>query len=350
MVTFEINGQVANVEEGMTILDAAKKLGIKIPHLCYDPRLKPYGGCRLCLVEIEGARNPVPSCAAKVTEGMKVQTDTVTLHEIRKTIVELLLSNHPQECLTCENTGQCALQDIAYELGVREISFEGEKHFHTVTDPSPFVEREMDKCIVCARCVRICRDVQHCSVYTLAFRGFEIIPTTPYDKPLTESNCVFCGQCISTCPTGALTSKISRFKGRPWQTQSTTTTCPYCGVGCQLELITKDGEIIDIQTFPGEGVNKGNLCVKGRFGYGFVNHHERLKTPYIRKEGELKEASWDEALDYIAVRLKEVKKESGPDAIGFLSSSKCTNEENYLLQRLARAAIGTNNIDNCARL
>lgn len=349
-INFTINDKKIKVEAGKTILEIAKAEGIHIPTLCHDPRLKPYGACRVCLVEVEGAKSFLPSCTTLATDGMVVKTNTVALYEIRRTIVGLLLSDHPLECLTCESAGRCRLQDLAYELNLEEIMHKGERHSYTVEDFNPFIERDHNKCVLCGRCVRICTEVQGCGVFEFANRGFETITTTPFDRSLMETPCVFCGQCVSTCPVGALTGKLRKYKGRIWETIQTVTTCPYCGVGCQLRLYAKNGEVIGVSADLEEGVNKGNLCVKGRFGYEFINHPERLKAPLIRKGGKFIEASWDDALSLVATRFLETKEKYGANAIGGLSSAKCTNEENYLFQKFMRAVVGTNNVDHCARL
>jgi len=349
-INLTINDKNITAGADRTILEVAQENGIFIPTLCHDPRLKPYGACRVCLVEVEGARGPVPSCATKISEGMIVRTDTVTLHEIRKTIIELLLASHPMECLTCQSGGNCALQDLAYMFGVEEPRFKGEPRKYVVEDYNPVIERDHRKCILCGRCVRICDEVMGIRVWGFANRGFDAIATTPYDRSLFSTKCVFCGQCVSSCPTGALIEKLSKYKGRIWETEQTVTVCPYCGVGCEIKLQTKNGQVIGVTADVGRGVNNGNLCVKGRFGFGFVNHPDRLKNPLIKKRGKLVEASWEEVIETVGKKLAKIKEKHGPDAIAALSSAKCTNEENYLMQKLMRAAIGTNNIDHCARL
>jgi NADH-quinone oxidoreductase subunit G/formate dehydrogenase alpha subunit len=349
-VNLTINGKNIIAEQGKTVLEAAKENGIFIPTLCYDPRLKPYGACRVCLVEVEGARGPVPSCATPISEGMVVQTDTVTLYEIRKTITELLIANHPMECLTCQSTGNCALQDLAYMFGIEEPRFKGEQRKYTVEDYNPVIERDHRKCILCGRCVRICDEIMGIRVWGFANRGFDAIVTTPYERSLFDTKCVFCGQCVSTCPTGALIEKLSKYRGRVWETEQTVTICPYCGVGCEIKLHTKNNEVIGVTADVGLGVNNGNLCVKGRFGFGFINHPDRLQTPLVKKRGKFVEATWEEALEVVSKNLAKIKKKYGADAIAALSSAKCTNEENYLMQKFMRAVIGTNNIDHCARL
>ncbi len=349
-VSLTINEQKITGEQGKTILEIARENGVFIPTLCHDPRLKPYGACRMCLVEVEGAKGPVPACATNISEGMVVQTDTVTLHEIRKTIIELLLANHPIECLTCQSTGGCSLQDLAYMFGIEELRFEGEQKKYAIEDYNPVIERDHRKCILCGRCVRICDEVMGIGVWGFANRGYEAIVTTPYERSLFDTKCVFCGQCVSTCPTGALTEKLTKYKGRVWETEQTVTVCPYCGVGCEMKLHTKNNEVIGVTANTGRGVNGGNLCVKGRFGFGFVNHPDRLKTPLVKKNGKFTEASWEEALQVVAKNISRIKEKYGTDALAALSSAKCTNEENYLMQKFMRAVIGTNNIDHCARL
>jgi len=349
-ISLTINNQKFEVEEGTTILEAAQENDIFIPTLCHDPRIKPYGACRVCLVEVEGAKAPVPSCATKVSEGMVVQTDSLTLEEIRKTIIELLLTNHPLECLTCQNAGNCALQDLAYMYGIEDIQFRGEQREYAVEDYNPVIERDHRKCILCGRCVRICDEVVGQRIWGFTNRGYQAIVTTPYERSLFDTKCVFCGQCVSTCPTGALTEKLSKYKGRIWETEQTDTVCSYCGVGCRMKLHTKNNEVVGVTADVNVGSNNGNLCVKGRFGFGFINHPDRLTTPLVRKRGKLVEATWEEALDRVAKNLSKIKDKYGADAIASLSSGRCSNEENYLLQKLLRGVIGTNNVDHCARL
>lgn len=349
-ITLSINGEEVSLDKEMTILEAAFKLGVEIPTLCHDPRLKPYGACRVCLVEVEGARAPLPACATNAADGMVVKTDTKEIHRLRKTVVELIISDHPLDCVTCEKCGNCALQDLAYKYDITESEFKGEKHSLEPQEDDPFIHRDLDKCILCGRCVRICDEVEHAFAIDFNYRGFKTQIGTTYGKSLKDTTCEFCGQCISTCPVGALIEKPRLDKGRLWELENTLTTCPYCGVGCTLELQTNNGEIVNVSAPLDIGVNGGNLCVKGRFGYDFVSSTERLKTPLIKKNGEFQEASWDEAIKLIAGRLSDIKKKHGPDSIAGLASAKCTNEENYIFQKFIRAAIGTNNVDHCARL
>ncbi len=349
-VTLTIDGRETTVPAGVTVLDAARAIGIPIPTLCTDPRLEAYGGCRVCLVEIEGGRCPVPSCATKVADGMVVTATSDHLTHLRKTVLELLLSDHPADCMTCEQAGSCELQDLAYELGADRETFAGQMHDYPLTDDNPFFVRDYNKCINCGRCIRICDEVQNRWVYDFIDRGFDSVPSTGLGMPITDTICELCGQCVSTCPTGALSSKLKERQGRSWQTKATNSVCPYCGVGCNLTLHAREGKVVDVTSPPERGPNYGNLCVKGRFGWAFVNSDERLTTPLIKKDGEFVEASWDEALELVAKELLDIKEAYGPDAIGGLASAKCTNEENYAFQKLFRQVIGTNNVDHCARL
>jgi formate dehydrogenase alpha subunit len=349
LVKLTINGQEIEVEAGTTILKAAELMGIDIPRLCYDEDLSSVGACRLCVVEVQGARALVASCATAVTPGMVVETHSPAVMEARRTILELLIANHPLDCLTCEKAGDCKLMDYCYEYGIKESSFEGEKHDYPIDDSNPFIVRDMNKCILCGKCVRACDEITGQNTIDFAYRGFKCKTTTFYDEELVESNCVFCGQCVAVCPTGALTEKQMQGQGRRWELKRTRTTCPFCGTGCNFDLCTKDGKIVGVLSNPKAPTNGRALCVKGRFGWDFVHSEKRLTTPLIKKDGEFVPASWDEALDLIATRFKEIKEKYGPDAFAALSSARCTNEENYLVQKFTRAVMGTNNVDHCAR-
>lgn len=375
MLKVTINGKTANVPEGISVLDAAKRLHVSIPTLCHHPKLTPFGGCRLCLVEIKGIPRPVTSCTTPVTDGMEVTTTSPYIEGLRKTILELILSDHPNDCMVCERAGDCTLQELAYFYGIRENRFEGERRIYTKRDGNPFIERDMEKCIMCGRCVKVCDEVEGVGAIDFAYRGFKSKVCPPFEKDL---DCEFCGQCVAVCPTGALTGKMWKHKGRQKNIKEIDTTCAYCGCGCSLTLHVRDNEVVRVSSKE-DTLNEGWLCVKGRFGYSFINSPERLTKPLIRiapknsnelqaTRNELKErndsdnlslvtrysslfreVSWDEALDYIAERLKAVKEKYGPDAIAGLSSARCTNEENYLFQKFIRGVIGTNNVDHCAR-
>ncbi len=349
-VKVTINGKEVEVEKGKTILDACKIAGIEVPTLCHHESLTPTGACRICVVEVEGARTLVPACSFVVTDGMKIFTDTQRVIAARKMVLELLLSAHPLDCLTCEKSGDCKLQDYAYKYGVKGDRFHGEKYNYPIDDTNPFFIRDYNKCILCGRCVRVCEEVQGQSAIEFIYRGFSAKIGTPFDGPLQDSTCVFCGQCVNICPVGALVEKSRIGKGREWEFKKVKTVCSYCGVGCNLILHVKDGKIAKVTGDWESPVNKGRTCVKGKFGFDYVESEDRLKKPLIKEGGEFKETSWENALSIVEKRLKEIKEKYGPDSIGVLSSAKVTNEENYLAQKFARAAIGTNNVDHCARL
>ena len=345
MISLTINGQKVEVEPGTTILQAAEKLGIFIPTLCYDPELTPAGACRMCVVEVEKARALVASCCTPAAEGMVVYTDTERVHTARKINLHLLLANHPLDCLTCEKTGSCRLQDYCYMYGISESEFKGERKDYKPDDTNPFFIRDMNKCILCGLCVRICHEINGAGAIEFMKRGFETKVTPAFDDPLEKSSCVFCGMCVDACPVGALTAKQSIGRGRIWELAKVKTVCPYCGTGCGLELYIKENKVVRVKGDESSPVNRGQLCVKGHFGLDFLDSPERLVRPLIRKNGELVEASWDEALELVAEKLKKVK---GEELAGF-ASARVTNEENYLFQKLLRS-LGSNNVDHCARL
>ena len=373
MVTLTIDGMKVTVRKLSTVLDAAKKLEVPIPTLCHHPELSPFGGCRLCIVEIQDMARPVTACTTIAKEGMVVTTTSPYLEKLRKTTLELLLSDHPNDCMVCERAGDCTLQELAYFYDIRENRFVGEKRSFIKKDENPFIERAMEKCILCGQCVRVCEEIQGVSAIDFAYKGFNTRVCASYEKDL---DCEFCGQCVAVCPTGALTGKMWAHKGRRIDIEQVDTVCPYCGCGCNLTLHVRRNEVIRVSSRE-DTINKGWLCMKGRFGYGFINSADRLTKPLIRiapkKSSKFKvqgsklndesqisnlksqisnlfrEVSWEEALDYIASRLKEIKDKYGPDAIAGLSSARCTSEENYLFQKFMRAAVGTNNVDHCAR-
>ena len=346
MIDLRINGISVSVPAGTTILDAARFADIPIPTLCHHPKLTPYGGCRLCIVEVKGIGRPVTSCTTPVSEGMEVTTTSPSIEKLRKTILELILSDHPNDCMVCEKAGDCTLQELAYFYGIRENRLEGERRIYGKQDGNLFIERNMEKCILCGKCVRVCDEIQGVGAIDIAYRGFTAKVCPPFEKDLS---CEFCGQCVSVCPTGALTGKAWSYRGRQKDIKEVDTTCPYCGCGCSITLHVRRNEVIRVSSRE-DTINEGWLCPKGRFGYSFINSPERLKTPLIKEKGKFREASWDEALDVIVSRLKKIKGKYGADSIGGLSSARCTSEENYLFQKFIRAAVGTNNVDHCARL
>ncbi|MDY6893456.1 MAG: formate dehydrogenase subunit alpha [Chloroflexota bacterium] len=360
-ISLTINGRRIEAPKGITVLEAALDAGIYIPTLCYDPTLKPYGACRLCIVEIEGMRGLVTSCTTTATEGMVVHTETPQVNRSRRFTMELIMANHQGDCLTCVKNQQCELQKIARYLGIEEEHFNQLRKSTQVLpidDSHPAFDRDPNKCILCAKCVRACHEVACVGAIDLAFRGYDAKVSTFGDKPILKSICESCGECVSRCPTGALVPKHAR-----QATQWVKTICPYCGVGCSLYVGVRGNEIVGVEGDKESPVNEGGLCVKGRFGFDFVSHPDRLTKPLIRKEGRgkdvkvngnlrdvFREASWDEALELVAERLSRIKSKYGSDSIGVLSSAKFTNEENYLVQKFTRAVLGTNNIDHCARL
>ena len=368
MLKLTIDGREVEAASGQTILEAALAAGITIPSLCHDRRLEPFGACRLCIVEVEGARGLPTACTTKVADGMVVRTKTEEIEQIRRIVLELLLSEHPLDCMTCEQEGDCKLQDLAYQYGLREPRFRGELKPRTVADDNPAIARDPAKCILCGRCVRICDEVQGACAIDFAGRGNAATIEAAFGEGFLgpASDCELCGLCLSTCPTGALSYKQAIGRGRAKDLKKVLTTCVYCGVGCQMFLNVDPArnELVTVTGAIGLPPNDGALCIKGRFGCDFVNHADRLTTPLIRKDDvgkeeaarmddpadAFREATWDEALDLVAKRLGEIKADRGPDALAFLSSAKCLNEENYVMQKFARAVIGTNNVDHCARL
>ena len=361
-VTMTIDGQKVEAEYGQTILQAAREAGIHIPVLCDHPALPPEGACRICLVEIEKQRALHPACTFPASDGLVVHTHSDRVVEARKFTLELLISDHPLDCMTCDATGNCLLQDLAYEYGVKGDRFEGVQHNYVVDDPNPFIQVDRNKCILCRRCVRACSHINGVEAISVFYRGFNAYIGFGADGPMEESPCEFCGSCVEVCPTGALMPKMSIGQGRPWQVEQVQTTCPYCGVGCQIILDVKDGEIIKVESAWDGPSNHGWTCVKGRFGWDFVHHSDRLTKPMVRqylldgkkkpkkKLGDWVEVDWDTALDITAQKLCEARDTHGPDSVGVLTSAKCLNEENYLMNKFARQVIGTNSIDHCARL
>lgn len=344
-----INNTEVTVQDDISVLDACKEVGITIPTLCHDERLPAHGACRLCVVEVKGTGKLQTSCTLAAKEGMKILTHSEKVTKARREILDLLFSNHPNDCLNCKKSGACKLQNYCYEYGITDGSYRshGRKRYE-MDRTNNFYDYDPEKCILCEKCVKVCRELQCTDAIGLENRGFTTKVATPNDIKLENSKCVSCGNCVAVCPTGALTVKRQDY--RMWEVQRTVTTCAYCGVGCQIELLTRQNKVVGVEPHHGSVPNDGLLCVKGRFSYNFINHPDRIKTPLIRKNGLLTPATWDEALDLIASRIKTIKSESGPDAIAGFSSARCTNEDNYLFQKLLRGVIGTNNVDHCARL
>jgi predicted molibdopterin-dependent oxidoreductase YjgC len=341
-IKLAINGQTVTARPGMTVLEASLSAGIYIPTLCYYPDLKPYGGCRVCIVEIEGMRGLPPSCSTPAAEGMKVHTETEEVNKVRKTVVELLIADHPADCLTCSADQHCELQKVAAYLDMREIRLPKKAPAFSIDASNPFFSLDRNKCILCARCTRACNEITCVGAIDMSKRGYAMKVATFGDGPLFDSICRSCGECVARCPVGAL----APYKSLP-PTTEVETTCPYCGVGCSMVLGVRGEKIVSVRGNPDGPANKGKLCIKGRFGVDeFVHHPERLTTPLIKRNGKFEPATWDESLDLIAVKLKSFK----PDEVAVISSARCTNEENYVIQKFARGVLGTNNIDHCARL
>lgn len=348
LVNIKINGMDISVAQGKTILQAAKEVGIDIPNLCYDENLSTFGGCRICVVEVEGARNLMAACSTEATEGMVIETESEKVVKVRRDIIDLMLSNHPEDCLTCDKAGSCGLQEYAYRYGVRKPSFKGEKKAYAVESMNPVMERDQSKCILCGKCVRVCREVQVTTAIDFIGRGFESKIGTGFDLPIDTDNCRMCGQCISVCPTGAIMNK--QMKGiKPWEVTKVRTTCPFCGTGCNFDLNVVKGKVVGVTPNPDSPVNGNSLCVKGRYHIDLINSEDRLKRPLIKKDGVFVESSWDEAMALVASKLGDIKSKFGPDSIAGLSSARCVNEDNFVFQKMMRVAIGTNNVDHCAR-
>jgi predicted molibdopterin-dependent oxidoreductase YjgC len=338
-IKLTIDGTEVVIEEGKTILEAAQSAGIRIPTLCHDRRLIPFGACRLCIVQQKGKAELLPSCFTPAKEGMEIITNSPEIIESRRLQLQLILLNHPTICPRCEKEGECELQTLVYEYGVEETLYPWKRISFPVDDSSPLLQRDPNRCILCGRCVRICDEVQGVGELSFAARGTRTVIDTDFHRPI---QCEFCGQCMDTCPVGAITSDRFDYKTKAWELKETTTPCPYCGCGCLLTIGSKDGEVKRVFSDPDRGPNDGNLCVKGRFGWDFIDHPDRLKTPLLRRNGSFEEASWEEALRYVVQGLEGIKDQHGPEAIAGIASSRLTNEEYYLLRELFRNAIGTN--------
>lgn len=345
-----IDGKDVEIKAGQTILQVAEENGFDIPTLCYLSQCKPTGSCRICLVEVKGARALVASCTMPAAPGMEIQTESESVINARKMVIELLLASGDHNCMVCEASGECTLQALAYRYQVDTVRFSRPSEYPPMEEANPIIIRDFSKCVLCGRCVQACNEIQVNLAISFGYRGASSKIVTKADVPLEDSDCVFCGECVRVCPVGALVEKNARYQGRKWEETITQTTCTYCGVGCQVNLHVKDGKILRVTGVEGAIPNNGSLCVKGRFGFGFAQSEDRLTTPLIRKDGELVEASWDEALGLVADRFTEIKEQNGSDALAGLASARVTNEENYAMQKLVRAGFGTNNIDHCARL
>lgn len=352
MVTLNIDGQDVTVPEGTSIMHAAQLSGVTVPKLCATDSLEAFGSCRLCLVEIEGRRGMPASCTTPVAEGIKVKTQTPGLADTRRGVMELYISDHPLDCLTCAANGDCELQDMAGAVGLREVryGYEGENHLDAEKDESnPYFTFDPSKCIVCSRCVRACEETQGTFALTIDGRGFES-KVSAGNKDFLDSECVSCGACVQACPTATLMENTVIDAGVP--EHKVTTTCAYCGVGCSFDAEMKGEEVVRMTPNKEGGANHGHSCVKGRFAWGYATHQDRITTPMIRKSihDEWQQVGWEEAIEYAASEIKRIQGQYGKGAVGGITSSRCTNEEVYVTQKLVRAVFGSNNVDTCARV
>ncbi len=352
-VTLTIDGVEVTVPDGTSVMRASAEAGVSVPKLCATDSLDAFGSCRLCLVEIEGRKGTPASCTTPVAEGMVVTTANDRLHKIRKGVMELYISDHPLDCLTCSANGNCELQDMAGVVGLREVryGFGGENHLDAETDESnPYFSFDPSKCIVCSRCVRACEETQGTFALTIDGRGFASAVSAGAAEDFIDSECVSCGACIQACPTATLMEKSIIEKGQGEHT--VLTTCAYCGVGCSFKAEMQGETVVNMVPYKDGGANEGHSCVKGRFAFGYATHKDRLTKPMIRDEitDPWREVTWDEAIDYTARRFKEIQDKYGKGSIGGITSSRCTNEEVFVVQKMVRAAFGNNNVDTCARV
>ncbi|MCG5243653.1 formate dehydrogenase subunit alpha [Azospirillum doebereinerae] len=353
LVTLEIDGRSITVPEGTSVMRAAMDAGITVPKLCATDSLEAFGSCRLCMVEIEGRRGTPASCTTPVAPGMKVATQTDRLARLRRGVMELYISDHPLDCLTCPANGDCELQDMAGAVGLRNVryGFDGESHLKAGKDESnPYFTFDASKCIVCSRCVRACQETQGTFALTIDGRGFASFVAAGANEGFMDSECVSCGACVQACPTATLTEKSIIENGQP--EHSVITTCAYCGVGCSFKAEMQGTTVVRMTPWKNGGANEGHSCVKGRFAWGYASHKDRIMKPMVRERisDPWREVSWEEAIAYAAERLKAVQAKHGRGSIGGITSSRCTNEEVYVVQKMIRAAFGTNNIDTCARV
>jgi predicted molibdopterin-dependent oxidoreductase YjgC len=369
-----INGNEFSFEPGESILEAARRNSIDIPTLCHLKGALPTGSCRVCVVEVEGARSLVASCASPAANNMVVRTESPNVITARKMVLQLLLSSGNHNCAVCGTAGNnwtefqlkvqqmdnsdelcpvwgdCHLQDLAFRYQVTGEKFDATHTQYPMETANPFIVRDFSRCIQCGRCVQACNEIQVNQAIHFGYRGAATKIITAGDRPYINSDCVFCGECLQVCPVGALVEKDGRYKVRPWETKKVRTTCTYCGVGCQLNLHVQDNRVVKISGIEDVAPNYGSLCVKGRFGLDFIGSPDRLTSPLIKENGQFREASWEEALDLVARKFSEIKDQAGSDSIGVLTSARITNEENYIANKFTRAVLKTNSIDHCARL
>jgi formate dehydrogenase (NADP+) alpha subunit len=349
MTKILLNGKHLDVPSGSTILDATKQTGDYVPTLCYHPQMSPLGNCRMCMVEVKGWPRMAPACYTKVNEGMEITTNSDTVKEAQRYNADLHLQNHDLTCWACEQDGLCELQDVIYKLGIKEPRFGTLKKLKPIHKDNPFIQIDNNKCILCARCIEACDNVQVQGVLAIKGEGVNAM-LLPKNTTFDDSGCVYCGHCVSACPVEALQEVDAVGKGRDAEFTHVPVVCVYCGVGCQFDLAVKDNRVVKIQTREEYKPNGISTCVKGKFGYGFLSDSRRLTKPLIKENGAFREASWEEALTLVASKLGKIRDTLGGRAIGTLSSSKCTNEENYVFQKWVRACLKTNSVDTCTRL
>ncbi len=369
-----INGNQFFFQTGDTILEVCRRNHVDIPRLCHLKRATPAGACRICVVEVKGARSLLPACDTPAARDMVVLTESPKVVDARRLILRMMLSSGNHNCAIrgfegidwtqfqmhvqadddstelCPVWGDCRLQDLAYRYQVSGEGLDPTETNYPMETVNPFIIRDFSRCIKCGRCVRACNEIQVNNAIDFGYQSSRTKIITEGDRPLKDSACVFCGECVQVCPVGALVEKDTRYAVRPWETEAVRTTCAYCGVGCQINLHVKENQVTRVSGVEEMAPNYGSLCVKGRFGFDFIHSPERLTTPMIRQNGTLREADWDEALDLVAARLGEIKAQNGSDALGLLTSARITNEDNYIAQKFARAVLKTNNVDHCARL
>jgi len=345
-VRLTIDGISISVPKGTLVIEAARRVGVMVPHFCYHPKLKPDANCRMCLVEVERMPKLQTSCSTVATEGMAVRTATTVVHDAHKSVLEFILANHPLDCPVCDQGGKCDLQDFSHEYTATSSRFVETKRIFQKEYFSPLIETQMNRCVQCLRCVRYCDEVMDVKALAPVGRGTMTEIKSFGDHPL---DCEFCGGCVQICPVGAITSRLSMYEYRPWMLKRADTVCTFCGDGCQITVQTKDQELIEVNSAQGAGRNSGDLCARGFFGFHATSHPSRVNHPLIRRNGVLVEATWEEALEFVAEQTNRLKLAHGPQAFGGLISGRCTNEELYLFQKFMRLTIGTNNLDSSAR-